>query len=61
MIKLKSSQAEGQTTMSNYVWQKREEGKELKVTWRILEKMSLILTQYRELVNYAQGENSRLD
>ena len=35
---LKSSQAEGQTTMSNYVHQKRGEGKEPKVTWRILEK-----------------------
>ena len=30
--------AEGQTTMSRYVWKCREEGKNPKITWKILEK-----------------------
>ena len=40
---LRNSQAEGQTTLSNYVWQKRREGKE-KVTSKIHLKKFLILT-----------------
>ena len=35
---LASRQADGQTTMSNFVWEQRAEGKDPKISWKFLER-----------------------
>ena len=57
---LRDRDADGQTTLSTYVWKKTDEGLDPTVDWRFLEKMYQISTQSQKYADCAQGRNIEL-
>ena len=57
---LDDTDSDGQTTMSRYVWRKRDEGLAPTVAWSYLEKKFHISTPSLEYANYAQERSTRL-
>ena len=56
---LKDRDADGQTTLSKYVWKKREEGLCPEVAWHFWRKISLILTLLQKFASSVREKNTK--